>query len=148
MSVLMNARVRIFFVLLACALLSGCMSLERHLVVPGRDFKDVKRFFVLRNLKDNHGIEQRLVRALRSRGFEVESGPATMQPDSAQVLIVYEDRWTWDFGEHMVILKLGARDPQAFFPFVTATYVKQVAMSTDTEAVVGKVVDALLAKPK
>jgi hypothetical protein len=144
----MNARARIFLVLIACVMLSGCMSLERQVVVPGRDLTDVKRFFVLRNLKDNHGIEDRLVRALRARGYEVESGPATMQPDSAQVVIIYEDRWAWDFSEHMVTLKLSARDPQAVFPYISATYVKHVAFSTNAEQVVGQVVDALLAKRK
>jgi hypothetical protein len=140
----MKSCVRIFLVLFACALLAGCMSLERKVAATGRDFKGEKRFFVLRNHKDNHGIEDRIVRALRARGFEVTSGPATLQPDSAQVVIGYDDYWAWDFGEHMVMLKLSARDPQAAFPFVTASYVKQVEFSTDAERVVGQVVDELL----
>ncbi len=140
----MKARARILLVFLACALLSGCMSLERKVDAPGRDFKDVKRFFVLRNLKDNHGIEDRLVRTLKARGFEVTSGPATMQPDSAQVVIGYDDYWAWDFGEHMVMLKLTARDPQAAFPYLTASYMKHVAFSTDADLVVALVVDELL----
>lgn len=140
----MKARARFLLVFLACALLSGCMSLERKAAAPGRDFKDVKRFFVLRNLKDNHGIEDRLVRTLRARGFEVTSGPATMQPDSAQVVIGYDDYWAWDFGEHMVMLKLTARDPQAAFPYLTASYMKHVAFSTDADRVVALVVDELL----
>ena len=140
----MKARARFLLVFLACALLSGCMSLERKVAATGRDFKGEKRFFVLRNHKDNHGIEDRIVRALRARGFEVTSGPATLQPDTAQVVIGYDDYWAWDFGEHMVMLKLSAREPQAAFPFVTASYVKQVEFSTDAERVVGQVVDELL----
>ena len=88
------------------------------------------------------------MRTLRARGFEVTSGPATMQPDSAQVVIGYDDYWAWDFGEHMVMLKLSARDPQAALPYVTASYVKQVAFTTDAERVVGQVVDELLGTRK
>jgi hypothetical protein len=44
----------------------------------------------------------------------------------------------------MVMLKLSARDPQAAFPFVTASYVKQVEFSTDADRVVAQVVDELL----
>ena len=78
------------------------------------------------------------------RGFEAESGPITMLPDSAQAVIVYEDRWSWDFSNHMVYLKIGARDPQAVFPYVTASYLKQVAFSTRVDEVIGGVVDDLL----
>jgi hypothetical protein len=141
----MNALVRFWLLLLLGAGLVGCANIERHNAVPGRNFKDVRRFFVLRNLKDNHGIEERLVRALRARGFEVESGPETLQPATAQVVIGYEDRWAWDFSDHMVMLKLSARDPRAAFPYASVTYVKHVAFSTDAEAVVGQVLGELLA---
>lgn len=141
----MKAAVRLFVLLFACAVLTGCATTERHVAVPGRNFKDVRRFFVLRNLQDNHGIEVRIVRALQARGFEVASGPLTLLPDSAQVVIGYEDRWAWDFSDHMVVLKLSARDPQTVFPFVEVTYVKHVAFNTDAEVVVGKVVGELLA---
>lgn len=131
--------------LLACALFAGCASTQTHVDEKGRSLKDVRRFFVLRNLKDNHGIDVRIVRALQARGFEAESGPVTLLPDSAQAVIMYEDRWAWDFSDHMVYLKLGARDPKAVFPYVTASYLKQVAFTTQVDEVIGQVVGDLLA---
>jgi hypothetical protein len=137
--------VRLVLMMLACALVAGCASTQTQVTEKGRSLKDVRRFFVLRNLKDNHGIDVRIVRALRARGFEAESGPITLLPDSAQAVVVYEDRWSWDFSDHMVYLKLGARDPQSVFPYVSASYLKQVAFTTQVDEVVTLVVNELLA---
>lgn len=141
----MKSPVHFVLVLLACVLISGCASTDARVVEKGRSLKDVRAFFVLRNLKDNHGIDGRIVRALQARGFTAESGPITMLPPTAKAVILYEDRWAWDFSDHMVYLKLGARDPQAVFPYVTASYLKQVAFSTEVDAVVDQVVGELLA---
>lgn len=128
----------------ACALFAGCTSTRTQVLEKGRNLEEVRRFFVLRNLKDNHGIDVRIVRALQTRGFEAESGPITLLPDSAQVVLLYEDRWTWDFSDHMVYLKISARDPQAVFPYLSASYHKQVAFTTRVDEVVDDVVGKLL----
>lgn len=141
----MPSILRLLTLLLACAVFTGCASTETKVVDKGRSLKGVQRFFVLRNLKDNHSIDKSIVRALQARGLEATSGPITLLPDNAQTVIVYEDRWAWDFGSHMVYLKLGARDPSAVFPYVTASYLKQVALSTDVDEVVSGVVADLLA---
>ncbi|HEY9248766.1 MAG TPA: hypothetical protein VIO38_06525 [Rariglobus sp.] len=141
----MKSVVHLMLVLLACAGLAGCASTQTRVEEKGRSLKDVRRFFVLRNLKDNHGIDVRIVRALQARGFEAESGPITLLPDTAQAVILYDDRWSWDFSDHMVYLKLGARDPKAVFPYVTASYLKQVAFTTQVDEVIARVVGDLLA---
>ena len=141
----MKSVVRFLILLVACAVFAGCASTQTKVVEPGRSLEGVERFFVLRNLKDNHGIDRSIVRALQARGFEVASGPITLLPDTAQVVITYEDRWSWDFGNHMVSLKLGARDPSAVFPYVTAFYLDQVAIKTNVDEVVSQLVGELLA---
>ncbi|MEZ0217869.1 MAG: hypothetical protein ACAH89_12095 [Rariglobus sp.] len=140
----MKSLVHLLTLLFACAVFTGCASTDAKVVDKGRSLKGVQRFFVLRNLKDNHSIDKSIVRALQARGFEATSGPITLLPDNAQTVIMYEDRWAWDFGSHMVYLKLGARDPSAVFPYVTASYLKQVALSTDVDEVVSSVVNDLL----
>ncbi|CAM2773833.1 hypothetical protein [Rariglobus hedericola] len=140
----MKSAVQFVLLMLVCLFATGCASTDTKVVEKGRNLKDVRRFFVLRNLKDNHGIDVRIVRALQARGLEAESGPITMLPDSTQAVIVYEDRWSWDFSNHMVYLKLGARDPQAVFPYVTSAYLKQVAFTTEVDEVIAQVVGELL----
>ncbi len=140
----MKTAVHTLILLLTCALFAGCATTRTHVAEEGRSLKDVRRFFVLRNLKDNHGIDVRIVRALQARGFEAESGPITLLPASAQAVIVYQDRWAWDFADHMVFLQIGARDPQAVFPYVSASYQDQVAFTTNVDEVVGQVLGDLL----
>jgi hypothetical protein len=142
---MMKSALCLFAVWCACALFAGCASTQSHVAEPGRNLKDVKRFFVLRNLKDNHRVHESIVRALQARGLQAESGPITLLPKDSQVVIVYEDRWSWDFGDHMVSLKLGARDPSAVFPYVTASYLDHVALKTDVDAVVSQMIGELLA---
>jgi uncharacterized protein YceK len=144
----MRFTVRLMVMLLNCVLFAGCASVRTHNVEKDREHTDLRHLFVLSNLKDNHGIDVRLVRALKARGFEAENGPITLLPESAQAVIVYEDRWAWDFSDHMVYLKLGIRDPQSVFPYRTTTYQKQVAFTTQVDEVVGSVVDELLASGK
>lgn len=141
----MRNAVRFAWVLWVCALVAGCASTRAHVAEKGRSLRDVREFFVLRNLKDNHGIDERIVRALKARGFTAESGPITLMPESAQAVIVYEDRWAWDFGDHLVYLRLGARDPREYLPFVTVEYSKYLEFTTQTDAVVGRMVGELLA---
>jgi hypothetical protein len=141
----MKSVLRLFAVLCACALFAGCASTQSNVAAPGRSLKDVERFFVLRNLKDNHRVHESIVRALRARGLHAESGPITLLPKDAQAVITYEDRWSWDFGNHMVSLKLGARDPDAVFPYVTAFFLDHVALKTDVDAVTAQLIGELLA---
>lgn len=136
---------RLFTVLFACALFAGCASTQSGVSEPGRTLDGIERFFVLRNLKDNHRVHESIVRALQARGLHAESGPFTLLPADAQVVITYEDRWSWDFGDHMVSLKLGARDPKAALPYATASYLDYVALKTDVDAVTARVVGELLA---
>ncbi len=141
----MKSAVHSLILMFTCALFAGCATTRTHVAEEGRSLKDVQRFFVLRNLKDNHGIDVRIVRALQARGFEAANGPLTLLPSSAQAVIIYEDRWAWDFGDHMVFLKLGARDPQGVFPYVSSSYQDQIAFTTNVDEVVGQVLGDLLA---
>jgi hypothetical protein len=141
----MKSAFQLIALLFACGVFAGCASTQTNVVEKGRSLKGVERFFVLRNLKDNHSIDKSIVRALQARGFEATSGPITLLPDNAQTVIMYEDRWAWDFGNHMVYLKIGARDPSAVFPYVTASYLDHVALRTNVDEVVSGVVNDLLA---
>ncbi|HTJ79125.1 MAG TPA: hypothetical protein VL357_09025 [Rariglobus sp.] len=141
----MKAAASLLFILIL--LLSGCSAVSTR-VDKDRHFAGVRHFFVLSNLNDNHGIDDSIVRALQARGFEAEAGPFTMMPDAAQVLITYEDRWAWDFSNHMVHLQIAAQDPQAVHPYATAVYHKNVALSTRVDDVVTQLVGNLLKSAK
>jgi hypothetical protein len=133
---------RIFLVFAAC-LFAGCTHLERT-ITKGRDPAKPKEIFVAENLADNHRLAGRIAAALRARGLKSESGPLTMLPESAQAVIHYEDRWTWDFGDHMTYLRLDLHDPGEKRPYASAYRLRHIANSTDVDAAVKTLVDELV----
>jgi hypothetical protein len=128
-------------------LLGGCVSYDRQ-VVPGRSLDGVKRFFVLSNQNDNHGLDHQIEAALKIRGNEAEVGPLTMLPDDSQVVVSYEDRWEWDFGDHLIFLQLTARDRRSADPIATVRFSAKIPKGKATPAVVGELIDRLLAGRK
>lgn len=124
--------------------LAGCASIDRT-VASGRDPGALREVFVETNLNDNRGLARRITEALRARGLKAESGPLTLLPKSAEAVVNYQDRWAWDFGEHMIFFRLTLRDPGLQQPYATATRSRHVARSTDLEAVVPELVAELLA---
>ncbi len=134
-------RLRLIFIL-PLMLLVGCTHIERS-VSPGRDPETMREVFVVTNLADNHRLAERIAAALRARGLRAESGPLTLMPDTAEAILHYEDRWTWDFGDHMTYLRLDLHDPGQNRPFASAYRLRHVARSTDVDAVISIVVGEL-----
>lgn len=134
---------RIFLAITVAWLFAGCTHVERT-VTQGRDPAALTEIFVAENLADNHRLAKHIAAALRARGLVAESGPLTMQPGSAQAVLHYEDRWTWDFGEHMTYLRLDLHDPGEKRPYASAYRLRHIANSTDVDAVVKTLVDELL----
>lgn len=133
----------LFAALTLLAGVTGCTHLERN-VTPGRDPAALREIFVARNLADNHRLADRLAAALRARGLRAESGPLTMLPESAEAVLHYEDRWAWDFGDHMTYLRLDLHDKGEKRPYASAYRLRHVANSTDVDAVVSQLVAELL----
>ena len=98
-----------FLALLVAAILAGCSSYHAA-VMPGRDLHACRVFFVQSNLNDDRGVASAIARSLRARGFEVTQGPLTMLPTNAEVIVMYDDRWTWDMKDHMTALRIGVWD--------------------------------------
>jgi hypothetical protein len=128
-------------------LLGGCVSYDRH-VMSARGLDGVKRFFVLSNQNDNHALDHQIEAALKIRGNEATVGPLTMMPDDAQVVIGYEDRWEWDFGDHLIFLQITARDRRSTEPIAVVRFSAKIPKGRKTPAVVGELIDQLLAGRK
>ena len=125
----------------------GCASYDHH-VASERGLDGVKKFFVLSNQNDNHGLDHQLAAAFKIRGNEAEVGPLTMLPDDSQVVISYEDRWEWDFGDHLAYLQIIARDRRTGNPLATVRFSAKIPKLKTTPVVVGELVDRLLADRK
>jgi len=123
-------------------LLGGCASFDAQ-VERGRSLAGVQRFFVVSNPNDNHGLDHQIAGALKIRGYEAETGPLTMMPDKTQAVVTFQDNWAWDFGEHLVFLKLAVRDTRSEQSFATVTFSATIPLRESTSEIVGKLVDRL-----
>jgi hypothetical protein len=129
---------------LSLGLFAGCTSVERT-VAAGRDPAALREVFVVSNLNDNHGLARRIAAALRARGLRAEAGPLTMLPSGAEAVVNYQDRWAWDFGEHLIHLSLTLSDRGELRPYATATRQRNIARSTNLDEVIPELVSELLA---
>ncbi|OIR13455.1 hypothetical protein GALL_52710 [mine drainage metagenome] len=121
----------------------GCATYVAH-VAPGIDASQPHRFFVVRNLDDNHRIDVMIVDALKAEGKEAEYGPLTMVPSKVDAVIGYRDHWSWDFTDHLVTLSMEMRDPVTGNGLASATYVSPTSLRTPAESVVYKLVGEML----
>lgn len=126
-------------------LLGGCASFDAT-IDRGRSLRDMQRFFVLSNPNDNRALDRQIAQALKARGRTAEVGPLTMMPDDTQAVIAYQDRWDWDFADHLFFLQITARDPLASQPYASATFSTRVPLREKTAATVDQLVGALLGK--
>lgn len=135
---------RFFVAVLALLSVAGCTNLNRTLK-PDRNPAELDEIFVATNLNDNHGVSRELATALRARGVRASHGPLTMLPATAQAVLTYDDRWSWDFGEHMTYLRLELHDPGELQSYATATRTRFIARSTNLERELPPLLAELLA---
>jgi hypothetical protein len=129
--------------LLLFGLLAGCTSYEAQ-VEKGRAHAGVKRFFVLTNPNDGHAIDHLVAVALTNRGFEADSGPLTMMPDETEAIVSYQDRWTWDFGDHLVYLQIAVRDRKSIQAYANVVFSAKVPSHKHPADIVDDLVGRLL----
>jgi hypothetical protein len=129
--------------LVSVLLLAGCASYDAHLVRK-KGFTGVKRFFVLTNLNDNHALDHRIAEALQAHGYTVETGPRTMMPEDTQAIVSYQDRWSWDFGDHLVYLTIGAEDALTNEPIAVVSFSVSIPLREPVPTTIGRLVNDLL----
>lgn len=135
------------FLVLFVALFSGCSTyVARN--EPGVSLTKIQRLFVKSNFNDNHGMDGRVMRALQDRGYEVEKGPLTMMPRTAQAVVSFEDRWNWDFRTHLTGLRIEVRDVKSDAILTSASFTGPVALTSSVDEIVDRLVEKLVAQMK
>jgi hypothetical protein len=135
------------FLFILSLLLSGCASYDAR-IEKGHDLAHSQRFFIIHNPSDNHGLDHQIAAALQARGLKVEIGPLTMMPEETQAVIVYQDRWGWDFGEHLVYLQIDAREPQKSQAFASASLATTIPLRESSTVSVNRLIDLLFTGKK
>jgi hypothetical protein len=97
-----------FLVLVGAAALAGCSTMSTR-SLPKADIGHYKHIFVEHRLADGYGIADEIARQLSEMGYDASSGALTMMPNNAELVVSYEDMWTWDFNTYMIEIDISVR---------------------------------------
>lgn len=89
---------------------AGCASQQRGSVVPGVAIKKDQLYFVERLPKDGRGINKMIADNLALRNLRSTTGEAGMSPEGVDIIVTYQDRWTWDMAMYMTRLNVQFKD--------------------------------------
>src|SRR5579862_5055220 len=96
------------FLLAAAAAFAGCSTMSTR-SLPKADIGHYKHVFVEHRLADSYGIAEEITRQLNEMGYDATMGPMTMMPTNAEIIVSYEDMWTWDFNTYMIEIDMSVR---------------------------------------
>ena len=77
--------------------------------LPKADIGHYKHIFVEHRLADSYGIADEIARQLSEMGYDASAGALTMMPNNAELIVSYEDMWTWDFNTYMIEIDMSVR---------------------------------------
>src|SRR5580658_10163236 len=109
------------FLLGVLPMLAGCSQLSTR-VAPQVDLSHQSHIYVEHLLTNERGIDQIIARELRKRGYDAIAGSQQQMPDNAQLVIVYNDRWDFDFTYYMIELDLSVNTARTENLLATARY--------------------------
>lgn len=99
----------LLIVLAAALLAAGCTQISTR-KVPNTAIWESKHIFVEKRLSDNFGVAEDLERELKALGYDASSGALTMMPQGTELIVTYDDMWTWDFSTYMIEIDIQVRN--------------------------------------
>jgi hypothetical protein len=92
----------------ALGLLAGCSHINTR-VLPNTKIGSYKHVFVEQRRADSYGVAVEIARQLRIMGYDAASGALTMMPPGEDLIVSYDDMWTWDFNNYMIEIDVQVR---------------------------------------
>jgi hypothetical protein len=139
-------RMRIVAALFTVALLLGGCSSTSSYRAPGKNLADYKKVWVEKNLSDDHNIHGMIAAELRAFGYDVDSGFGTMMPRGIELVVTYNDQWSWDFRDYLIDIEITAREPRSSSIVARGRYFRPGITNKAPAAMVRDVVRAVFAQ--
>jgi hypothetical protein len=128
--------------LLLLPILSACSHLETR-VAPAAKLAGYHNVFVEHELSDGRSIDLFIVRKLQSLGFAAAAGPLTMKPTEAELVVSYQEHWTFDFTTYIIEIDMQVHDARTGRELAVARYFHPSITREYTSDVVDPLVDEL-----
>lgn len=131
------------------SLMTGCaVNRSSATLSPGVDLKAAKSAYVVKQPKDNHGINDLIAANLEKRGYVVTRGPELSTPYAADVAVTYVDKWMWDLTLYLLELTVNVRDPKTGFPMAVGNSFHTSLTRKSPPEMVDEVLDSIFNAPK
>jgi hypothetical protein len=133
----------------AMSLMTGCaVNRATASLSPGVDLATAKTAYVVKQAKDERGINDLIAANLEKRGYTVTKGPELKTPYAADVAVTYADKWMWDITMYLLELTINVRDPKSGFPMAVGnSFHTSLTRKSPTE-MVDEVLDNVFKAPK
>jgi hypothetical protein len=95
-------------VLAGAALFAGCSHINTR-ALPDANIGAYKHIFVEHRLADSLGVADEIARQLQIMGYDAAAGATTMMPPGEDLIVSYDDMWTWDFNSYMIEIDVQVR---------------------------------------
>ena len=101
-------------------LVSGCaVNRATASLTSGADLSGAKSYYVVRQPKDSHGIDQIITTRIVKQGYTATVGEERSPPYPADAVVTYVDKWQWDITMYLLELTITVRNPTNNFPLAT-----------------------------
>lgn len=144
----MNRLTRLVSLLaVVAALTTGCaVNRATANVDPSARLDALKTMHVVKDPKDERGIDKLIADKLRTRGYQVSTG--SQAPASVDAMVSYLDKWMWDMTMYMLELTISIRDPKTDYPLASGnSFHTSLTRKSPTE-MVDEVVENILKEGK
>jgi len=89
----------------------GCaMAKVEGRVTTGIEMGTYESYYVVRHARDKRHLDEIIRDEMRVMGLNTESGLQDARPAGVDVVVFYEDRWTWDMTNYLLTLRIDFRD--------------------------------------
>lgn len=100
-------------------LISGCANRATGTLTPGASLSGIQNYYVVRQPKDTHALDQLIKDGLIKRGYSATIGAEQALPYPADAVVTYTDKWQWDITMYLLELTIVVRNPTNNFPLAT-----------------------------
>lgn len=88
----------------------GCANKSSKLSQDA-SLNDYRNFYVVPSFDDRRGVKESIVAGLKSRGLNVEVGPAIQMPETYDIQVNYVAQWIWENEYYLSDLVISFKDP-------------------------------------
>lgn len=123
-------------------LLSACATLEAD-PLPAEFRKPELRYFVENHGHDRRHLDRLIAMELRQRGLDALPAPPRTRRDEFEILVTYEDRWTWSLNNYLVHMRIDVRDAKTHVLIATGSAYRSTWMRSSPQAVIRSIVQEM-----